>query len=79
MLSGTALQTTIQPRWQQRSMPCLLMKGEIYKIVDLTGRELLTGMLRGETTTIDISGLPAGTYLFKAGGLNEQILKVIKH
>jgi len=55
------------------------LKAETYRIIDPSGRILLSGILSGKKTTIDLSGIPEGIYLFQLGDLNKQTLKVIKH
>ena len=52
--------------------------GSTYVITDQLGRQILTGKLTNETTSIDIRQLTAGIYFFQAGQQNRQMVKLIK-
>ncbi len=52
--------------------------GLTFIITDQTGRQVLTGKLNNETTSVDISELATGVYLFQVGQQRRQTFKVIK-
>ena len=52
--------------------------GQIYSIYDNTGRVVLTGRLNSENTTIELSNLSGGIYMFSVGENMKQTFKVIK-
>ena len=52
--------------------------GQIYSIYDNTGRVVLTGRLNSENTTIELSNLSGGIYMFSVGENKKQTFKVIK-
>ena len=52
--------------------------GSKYNIFDQSGRILLTGKIMSETTSIDISNLDTGIYMFQVDALSKQSIKVIK-
>jgi len=52
--------------------------GSNYFLYDLTGRQVQSGKLVNETTSIDIYQLPAGIYLMQVGDQNKQTFKVLK-
>jgi len=47
-----------------------------YTIIDVTGKTLVSGILSGNTPSIYIEGLAAGTYIIKAIGKNTQVTKL---
>jgi hypothetical protein len=49
-----------------------------YIITDLLGKQVLTGKLNNETSSIDISQLNKGIYLFQVGQQRKKTLKFIK-
>jgi hypothetical protein len=49
-----------------------------FTITDQTGRVVLTGLLSGETTTINISLLSNGMYFLQVGGKFKKTLKILK-
>jgi len=53
--------------------------GMDYTINDGTGRNVLTGKISGENTTVGINQLSAGMYLLQVGDGNKQAFKVIKN
>jgi hypothetical protein len=56
-----------------------LAAGTPYQLVDMTGRAVLNGSLRGVLTTIDVSVIPAGMYLLhwtEGGKLHSQRIQV---
>jgi hypothetical protein len=52
--------------------------GSVYKIVDYTGKLILTGTINSETVKINTSELPAGIYMLQAGQNNLSSQKFIK-
>jgi plastocyanin len=54
------------------------MAGSTFIITDLTGKLHMTGELHNNTTTVDISQLTNGVYLFQAGVLRKQTFKILK-
>ncbi len=52
--------------------------GEVYKIYDNTGRIVLSEKIIKENTTIDISSLSNGVYVFSLGENTLQTVKVVK-
>lgn len=52
--------------------------GSVYKIVDYTGKLILTGTINSETLKINTSELPAGIYMLQAGQNNLSSQKFIK-
>ncbi|MEQ1665802.1 MAG: T9SS type A sorting domain-containing protein, partial [Bdellovibrionales bacterium] len=52
--------------------------GSTYIITDLLGKQVLTGKLNNETSSIDISQLNSGIYLFQVGQQMKQTLKLRK-
>ncbi len=52
--------------------------GSNFIITDQLGRQVLTGKLSNETTTVDISSFPVGVYFFQVGQENKQTIKVMK-
>jgi hypothetical protein len=60
-----------------RISPTLL--GQSYQILDQVGRQVLTGKLTSEISSINISKLPSGTYFVKIGEQYRQTLKVVKY
>jgi hypothetical protein len=55
------------------------MIGSTFIVTDKTGRQVLTGKLNNETTTLNISELPAGVYFFEIGNQKRQTFKVVKN
>jgi plastocyanin len=53
-------------------------KGEVFSIVNLTGKQVLTGKLEDEINSVDLSGLNSGLYFVQLGTLKRQTLKLIK-
>ncbi len=53
--------------------------GLTYIIADQTGKSVLTGKLNNETTSVDISQLAAGIYLFQVDEKRKQSFNVIKN
>ena len=52
--------------------------GHVYSIYDNTGRVVLTGKLNSQNTTIELSNLSGGIYMFSVGENMKQTFKVIK-
>ena len=52
--------------------------GSIYTVYDNTGKVVLTGKLNSENTTIELSNLSIGIYMFRVGENMKQTFKVIK-
>ena len=52
--------------------------GHVYSIYDNTGRVVLTGKLNSQNTTIELSNLSGGIYMFSVRGNMKQTFKVIK-
>ena len=52
--------------------------GLTFIIADQTGRQIMTGKLNNETTSVDISQLATGVYLFQVGQQRRQTFKMIK-
>lgn len=52
--------------------------GQIYSICDNTRRVVLSGKLNSENTTIELSNLSGGIYMFSVGENMKQTFKVIK-
>jgi len=52
--------------------------GLTFIIADQTGRQVMTGKLNDETTSVNISELATGIYLFQVGELSKQTFKVVK-
>jgi hypothetical protein len=52
--------------------------GYVYTIYDNTGRNILTGKLNSQNTTIELGNLSGGVYMFSVGENLEQTFKVIK-
>jgi bacillolysin len=46
-----------------------------YQIIDMTGRILLSGVADNQDLTLDLGFLPQGTYILKAGGGVQKIMK----
>jgi bacillolysin len=46
-----------------------------YQIIDMTGRVLLSGIADNQDLTLDLGFLPQGTYILKAGGGVQKIMK----
>jgi plastocyanin len=53
-------------------------KGEVFSIVNLAGRQILTGKLEDEINSVDLSGLNSGLYFVQIGTGKRQTLKLIK-
>ncbi len=51
--------------------------GVTFIIIDLTGRQVLNGMLNDKNTSIGISQLLTGLYFFQNGKKNKQTFKII--
>lgn len=49
-----------------------------YSIINVTGKTILTGMLTGKTTAIDVSTLNAGVYFIKIGVENPSYIQFVK-
>ncbi len=54
------------------------IQNSTYIIFDQSGRQVLTGMLTGETTMVDIKQLTMGIYFFQIGEKSKQMIKVMK-
>ena len=52
--------------------------GSPYIIYDNMGRTLLSGIINDETTSIEVSNLSGGIYLFKVGENSIQTFEIIK-
>ena len=52
--------------------------GKVYSVYDNTGKVVLTGKLNSENTTIELSNLSIGIYMFRVGENMKQTFKVIK-
>ncbi len=52
--------------------------GHVYSIYDNTGRVVLNGKLNSQNTTIELSNLSGGIYIFSVGENMKQTFKVIK-
>jgi hypothetical protein len=55
-----------------------LFKGYMFSIVDMTGKEVKTGIINADQIEIGISDLPSGPYLFRIIGQASEIVKFIK-
>lgn len=53
--------------------------GSTYSILDNTGRTVLQGKIVSENTTIELSNLSSGVYLFGIGAISKQTFRVIKN
>jgi len=53
-------------------------KGEVFSIVNLAGKKVLTGKLEDEINSVDLSGLNSGLYFVQLGTAKRQTLKLIK-
>jgi plastocyanin len=56
-----------------------ILPGTKYFVTDQFGRQVLTGMLDGETTSINISRFNKGIYYIQAEGVKSRSIKVIKN
>lgn len=54
------------------------LAGANFRITDLTGRVLLTGMVKAEETDVNLSSLSAGVYILRVEGENNLSAKIIK-
>ncbi len=52
--------------------------GAIYGLYDLSGNQIVNGRLTSDTTTINMEGLPSGTYFFLPGLYAGEMMKIIK-
>ena len=52
--------------------------GSTYMITDQAGRQVQSGKLIRETTSIDLSGSAAGAYLVRIGEQGSRTIKVMK-
>lgn len=52
--------------------------GETYRITNISGAELATGVLTSETTIVDINGLQAGFYFMILGDRGRETIKFVK-
>lgn len=59
-----------------KSLPRLLPAE--YKLIDLSGRVVMTGLLSSENAILSISGLAAGMYILRIGQAKRHSYKVIK-
>jgi hypothetical protein len=55
-----------------------LFKGQRFSIVDMTGKEVKTGIINADQIEIGISDLASGPYLFRINGEASEIVKFIK-
>jgi hypothetical protein len=55
-----------------------LFKGHRFSIVDMTGKEVKTGIINADQIEIGISDLASGPYLFRTIGQESQVVKFIK-
>jgi hypothetical protein len=55
-----------------------LFKGHRFSIVDMTGKEVKTGIINADQIEIGISDLASGPYLFRIIGQASQVVKFIK-
>ena len=53
-------------------------KGEVFSIVNLAGKQVLTGKLEDEINSVDLSGLNSGLYFVQLGTVKRQTLKLVK-
>lgn len=53
-------------------------KGEVFSIVNLAGKQVLTGKLEDEINSVDLRGLNAGIYFIQFGTVKRQTLNLIK-
>ena len=53
-------------------------KGEVFSIVNLAGKQVLTGKLEDEINSVDLSGLNSGLYFVQLGTVKRETLKLIK-
>lgn len=53
-------------------------KGEVFSIVNLAGKQVLTGKLEDEINSVDLSRLNSGLYFVQLGTGKRQTLKLIK-
>ena len=53
-------------------------KGEVFSIVNLAGKQVLTGKLEDEINSVDLSRLNSGLYFVQLGTVKRQTLKLIK-
>jgi plastocyanin len=54
------------------------MAGSTFVVTDMAGKLQLTGELIDKTTTVDLSQLNKGVYLFQTGILRKQTIKIVK-
>ena len=54
------------------------LTGATYSIFDVAGKQLLTGRLEREETTIPLNGLPSGLYFFQTEGQRKKSFSVLK-
>ncbi len=54
------------------------LMGSLFTITDQAGRQVSSGKLLNESTTIDLSGSAAGAYLIRIGEQGRQTFKVVK-
>lgn len=54
------------------------ISGELYTITDQSGKQVLSGKLINATTTVDISQLATGIYLFQIGEQKRETFKIVK-
>lgn len=52
--------------------------GETYRITDISGTQLATGLLTDETTVVDVNGLQAGFYFMILGDRERETIKFVK-
>lgn len=55
-----------------------LLSGSFYTITHITGKQIMTGQLLNETTTLNINQLVTGIYLFQVSGHSKLSYKFIK-
>lgn len=56
-----------------------ILLGQTYSIIDQVGRQVLTGTLTSEISTIQINELPIGMYFLKIGEQEKQTFKFVKN
>jgi len=52
--------------------------GSEYRLLNYTGKMVLSGILDSENTIIDLNNLPVGVYMISVGEISEHTIKVLK-